>query len=605
MNNKLVIWCMVVLSLLSLSAMNAHAVVTTSDVTLGSQSQEASNPEDDDGPRAVSDTTSLTFTSDSTNPVTVTFKNFVGSTPFKLDQTLSFSNLPAIENKLESDPNLLVFDLDSNTITLDSTNPSGSFQLESLIPASLSAVDNNFEESSFQLGSAFFDITEAGIPTTTVEVKIFGQRENQLEINDIDVKRSDAGTENIDNNDEVDKLEPGESLDFEVVVENNFDKDSNLELQDVRLRLECSPDEDIDVDDDDQNLGDISEGDDTRESFVLDIDETAKDDSIDCELSVEGRDANDALHGEIITFTLNVERDSHDIRIKSAIASPQAVTCDDSSIQLSLDLVNLGQSNEDRIRVEVFSKSLGIQEVPLSNLELDEDDQTSETISVPISPRTVKAGTYIIQIQTFYDNTKNSDTENVQIENTCELFGEGNGQNGNGEPAAREVTLALDQDALTVMETKSASVAVTLTNNKDTGDSYTISLDNVEDFAEPASSKTVFLSPGQTSTVFLNLKAKADSTGVYSGAVIVKDASGQTLGTQIFTVDVTEATKTSSGLGGLNFNMEGSKVFWIIGDVILVIVAIFFLRLIFTGGKRKQKKMADFEPMAITPQKKH
>ena len=172
-------------------------------------------------------------------------------------------------------------------------------------------------------------------------------------------------------------------------------------------------------------------------------------------------------------------------------------------------------------------------------------------------------------------------------------------QDGNQETRG-DVSLNLDQDTISVAEGKSASIAVTLTNNRNTGTEYILSLENVDDFAEPASGNTVFLSTGQTSTVFLNLKAKTDIAGTYSGAIKIKDNAGTTIATEVFTVEVTGHTKQPGLIVGIS--LEGSKVFWIICDVILIIVAIFFLKLIFSGSKKKQTKMADMAPVAMRKQ---
>ena len=104
----------------------------------------------------------------------------------------------------------------------------------------------------------------------------------------------------------------------------------------------------------------------------------------------------------------------------------------------------------------------------------------------------------------------------------------------------------------------------------------------------------------------MNLKAKSSAVpGTYSSSVLLQDAEGRTLETKTFTVEVAGNAENggslTSGLGSLFGGETNSRVFWIIGDIILIIIAIFFIKLIFTGGKRKarDKRMADYEAEAM------
>ena len=173
---------------------------------------------------------------------------------------------------------------------------------------------------------------------------------------------------------------------------------------------------------------------------------------------------------------------------------------------------------------------------------------------------------------------------------------------GNNEPRGVGNALVVGAEKITLSKDSLASVAVKVVNKEEDSVEYTVSLDNIDDFAEPSSSKKVFLNAGQESTVFLNLKAKSNlAPGLYSGTVVLEDAGGNTIETRTFTVEAGGKSGTSTGTTTNTFaslfgGESNSKIFWIIGDVILVIIAIFFIKLIFSGGKRKKdKKMADFE----------
>ncbi|MEK6860623.1 MAG: hypothetical protein AABY07_01510, partial [Nanoarchaeota archaeon] len=327
----------------------------------------------------------------------------------------------------------------------------------------------------------------------------------------------------------------------------------------------------------------------------FDVEEDAEDGNVNCDLRVEGTDQNGARHGESIEFDAEIERKNHDVQIKSVDLTPSTLTCDDNSVQLSVSLLNLGTSDEDEVALEVSSKTLGIQQRIVSNLELDEDDSDVEVATIPVDPKKLKPGTYALQLQSFYDNVKVSDSEIVQIENTCELLSSQEPQPQPGPTQPVVDSLTLEQETVRFSAGGTGSVPVQVTNRETMPVEYTVSLDNFEEFAESASTKAVFLNPGQSSTLFLNLKINKDATENKYTATVKLTKGNQIVETKSFTADVAgkaKSTGTKVSLGG-----EGtSRIFWIIGDIILIVIAVFFIRLIFTTGKKKKdKKMADYE----------
>lgn len=203
-----------------------------------------------------------------------------------------------------------------------------------------------------------------------------------------------------------------------------------------------------------------------------------------------------------------------------------------------------------------------------------------------------------MQVQSFYDNVKLSDTEIVQIENTCDMLGTATPDQPD-QPDVTVSSLSLDQNEFNAGRSTAVSVPVRVSNTESVSAEYVLMLDNVNEFGEQPSTKTVFLNPGQTTTVFLNLKVKSEvPEGKYSATVKLLKGD-EVVDASEFVVNVSggEQPKANSGFK-LNLGGEGtSRVFWVIGDIVLVVIAIFFIRLIFTaGGKKRQKKMADFEP---------
>ena len=582
--------------------------VTTTDLSLGGAGQPASNPEDDDGPEVISVTGTVIFDTLPGAETKIKVSDItLLSSKYSKDLSLSFSNPVGIENILKNSPGLFVVEVDPSDDTIDgSLPPDNQITIRVMIPANLDAINNLFQPAAFEVGEIIF--SEALTPFTSItgKTKITLQRENQLEIQDIDAD-VDGKKQSIDDGDNIENLKPGDSIEFDVEIENNFDKKSKLEIENVDLGLDCDSN-DFDIDDSSVDVGDIQEDDSQIENMRGQIEDDAEDNTIGCDLNVAGEDLNGAKHGDTTDFGLEVDRKNHDIQLKSINANPSSLVCEDTSFQLSVGLINLGTSDEDGIALDVTSKTLGLNQRVISNLELNEDDTSVEIATIAIDPTSIKSGTYAIQLQSFYDNVKLSDTEVIQVENLCTVKDDeletdnGNDDNDGGAQTPLE-KLSLDQDVFKSSISKTISIPVQLSNTENSAVEYTLSLVNTDEFAEPASTKSVFLNPGQTSTVFLNLKIREDvADGKYSGTVKLAQA-GQTVDTASFAVDVTgspvAADKGKIG-AGLTLGEGSSKVFWIIGDIILIVIAIFFIRLIFMSGKGKdkRKKMADYEAQA-------
>ena len=571
-----------IMAVMLVSVFTVGATITTVETfdsinpTFGSESQEASNPRHDEvAQRLKTDDSSINLLS--TVAVTIGSIDVIPNSPFT-------------EN-----------DLQINFTDSDLELAAGVAELvdfRARISEKLDAVDINGEALAFAVATVkFYDNA-----TPRVEVGsfvVYMQRENNLEMSNLDAVIENGRKKSLSDDDTLENLKPGDRIDIEAEASNNYQDEANTDIESVTLEIECDNDNNFDFDDKNVDIGDISPEDEQTDTLTLDIESDAEDKDSDCLVKVIGRDQNGARHGEGTDFKIEVTRESHDIQITSAVINPTSTSCTDREMQLNVDLLNLGRSNEDRVAIEVTSKAISFQE-RVSNIELDEDDSTSEIFVIPVNPTTIKAGPFAIQVQTFYDNTKSADTETVQVDNLCNAAVIGN--NGNtGAPKVPVVqgALELESENIKVNMGSSTSIPVKIVNLEDVPVEYMVALADTAEFADGTSSKSVFLNPGQQSTVLLNLRSKAKiDAGKYSGIIVLKDSTGKTLETKTFTVDVAQGQGSSFSLGSI-FEGSDSRIFWIIGDIILIIVAIFFIRLIFTGGKKKQqptnKKLADYE----------
>lgn len=622
--------CMLLLVSLAVNAqVPTPPAPSATTMTIGSSSQERSNPLDEDGAQVVIGSRTLTFNN---IPTVATWKAVITSQVAEPKYTLTTTRLSSAEqvkSELRANAGLLIIETDEDLLVGGAPSPVDQvITIKGLIPANLDAIDSNFNTAAFKVATLRFQLVNASaLPTPTppqtpeIQCNLLGgalnptnrnceiqagsvdvlmQAENILEINNIKVEVNSRERKTIDDEDTVKSRKPGDVLDFDVEVENKAQDDSNIDVRNADIDFNCDSN-DINIDDENIDLGDVNAGDSETEALNANLEDDAEDGNIACDISSNGLDRNGAKHGQRIDFDVEIDRKNHDIQIRTININPAALTCEDTSFQMIVNMLNLGTSDEDEVALEVTSKPLGISQRLISNLELNEDDADSVSATIAVDPKKLKQGTYAMQVQSFYDNVKLSNTEIAQIENTC---GEASGTTTPGpvtpEPPQPANLLSLDQTEFKGARTATVSIPVRVTNTESTSAEYVLMIDNVNEFGEQASTKTVFLNPGQSSTVFLNVKVKEGiQDGKYSATVKLLRGD-EVIEASEFVVDVSGGAAAPKANSGLNLGLGGegtTRVFWIIGDIVLVVIAIFFIRLIFTSGeKKKVKKMADLEP---------
>lgn len=537
---------------LSVAASAAVSLVDTFDASkplLGGRTQRASNPEHDDAntkPELVNtfDDGSFALSNNGTSAVTITDIKFASAAGFSINDvqlswtSKAFTSVPA-----------------SGSLNVD---------IRGRIPQSLDAVDTNLKEAAFQVATANVELSDGSLVT----VPVFMQRQNILFIDDIDVTINGKNRQSIDDNDDIDQLKPGDNLDFDIELENIIEEDSNLDIDDVEPEVSCTDETDFDIEDAD----DVDVNADETEStdLQIDIDEDAEDGTTRCNMEAVGRDNFGARHGHAISFDIEVERESHDIVIRGISVIPDQITCSDKSFQVNVDYINLGRSDEDEVAVEVEGRVFNFLK-KITNRELDEDDSDTEIFDIPI-PEGLEPGVHVLQVRTFYDTTRASDSEVVQVENLCGA--EEETEVPGFEPGTGALTLT--RTSFIASPGSSVSIPVQLRNTMSGFRTFTITLENADEFVDPVSSKVLSLNAGQSSTVFLNVKMKSGvAEGDYSAAVNV-ETSGSPVATEVVSFKVSgEAEKASTG------NFVGSRAFWVALDIVLVLVALYFIWMIF------------------------
>ena len=124
------------------------------------------------------------------------------------------------------------------------------------------------------------------------------------------------------------------------------------------------------------------------------------------------------------------------------------------------------------------------------------------------------------------------------------------------------------------------SVPLEITNNGNTKATYTIEVANVGDWANSVSDKTLTLNAGQKGTVFVFLEAQDDASGKRSATVNIKE-NNNVVTSKSLTFDLGETSGSGFDLGGIGSN----TIFWIIVDILAILVVLYVIKIIFIPKK--------------------
>lgn len=229
----------------------------------------------------------------------------------------------------------------------------------------------------------------------------------------------DGDDEGLSNGDVIDDIRPGSKIKIEFEITNMFsedlDEEKDMDIDNIEVTVE-SKDEigDDEIDETSEELELKPEDDDTV-TVEFTIDEEADEDTYEFTAKVVGEDKENADHEDVWTFSLKVEKEDDMVDIYRLELSDDTLTCARDTI-LSVSIRNLGQDDEDEARLKITSTELDIaidnRDIELSNDVGDDDNEYDFTLPIELDDD-VKKGTYKIIVESFYEDTKRSETEEI------------------------------------------------------------------------------------------------------------------------------------------------------------------------------------------------
>ena len=382
--------------------------------------------------------------------------------------------------------------------------------------------------------------------------------------------RSNADLEivSIKEPDTGDDFKPGDEIAVEVKVKNNADDDMDVVVAAILYNLD-EDEEIISVETADETVKDGK-----QETFEFDLIIPT---SIDTETSdtyvvylKAFEDGNEDQYCNFDSIEVEFKRNSNDVVVESIELLPSTVAPGES-VDVTVDLQNAGKKDQDEVSVKVMNSELGISVVSNKfDLEKagDSDDDITKRFTVTI-PESAKKGDYLIEVAVYdedgdvYDNGQSFSTLTVEVEEV--------------EDTTQELDLRAVSNTKEIVDGK-ANLHFVLTNNEGEDVDAVVSLES--NWATGVS-QTVSLHKGENN-VYFDIEVKEDVTeGMHAASLVVKPTSGDfDRKSYSFNFDVKDDGNALSFLEGKN-----STLFWIIGDIVLVVVALFFIKAIFFGRK--------------------
>ena len=302
--------------------------------------------------------------------------------------------------------------------------------------------------------------------------------------------------------------------------------------------------------------------------LTLILDEDMDPDSYFLRVRVEGRTTNTVQKN----YDLEVESPRHKVKIDDIILSPENRVMAGRALLTSVRIKNLGQSQEDGVKIKVSIPELGISASDFID-ELDEeggddDEATSEELYMRI-PDCAEPGVYTVNVEVTYDDGDATTTKATSIEvmggDQCEATPVTPGVSG-AKPSEKTIIAVGTQTQDVVIGETAAVYPITIVNSGASTRTYTLNVD-ADSFADVriTPSNVLVIRGGESSTAYIYLTAKNVAPKAYGFSVTVS-ADSETLKQIPLTATVVTTTSAMDATS-LRRALE-------IGLVILVVILV-------------------------------
>jgi len=334
---------------------------------------------------------------------------------------------------------------------------------------------------------------------------------------------------------------------IDVIDENDFDlKDGDSETKILSFK----------IDDLDENLEDLGSGD-----FVFYVRATGDVDNDENDVACSS-DSKD----------VSIVADDNFVVVSNVEIPEESVSCG-SEIQITADVFNIGDEEEEEVYVIIYNKELGInKKVSLGDIEEFDNTELNAVITIP---ENAEEKEYTLELTVYdeegdiYEN-KNDDksrtTFSLNVEGSCSIV-----------PKA-SVSATLESES--ALAGKEVTIKATVTNTGTKTATYSL---NAAGFAEWASlsgidKKSLIIDAGESEEVLITLSINNDASGEQDFSIELVE--GNKILTQPVKVTVEKSslfpniTGMFSGIAGDNWYLWGIGALNVLLVLVIIMVAV-------------------------------
>lgn len=241
----------------------------------------------------------------------------------------------------------------------------------------------------------------------------------KLVYSDVDVKVGSKTSKNLDDGDTIDdEAEPGDTVEFRIEVKNNFTNAEDLEIEDITVEVTIEEVDDGDDMDEESADFDLKAGRDKRVTLKFQLPLEIEEDTFDVTIHAEGEDENGTDHERDMTLKLEVEKESHLLKITRASLSPAEVSCNRKNVQVATTIINIGNEDEEDVVVQAVNSDLDLnlqQSVDELTAEPNEDESRFSNVFSFNVPNDADSGSYPIAVRALYNENRKKAEETATL----------------------------------------------------------------------------------------------------------------------------------------------------------------------------------------------
>ena len=293
---------------------------------------------------------------------------------------------------------------------------------------------------------------------------------SKLIFSDVDVKVGGRTDTNLLEGDTInEQAKPGDNVEFRVKVQNNFTTAENLKIRSITVKTTIEGIDDGSDLEDESNSFDLSPASDKRVTLKFEVPIEVDESTFDVLIHTEGEDKNGTNHEAEMRVKIEINKESHQLKITRKSLIPAEVSCTRKNIQLAATLINIGIEDEKDMTLQIVNPDLGIALRDQINEILaqpnEPESRFSKTYSFNIASD-VAAGSYPLTLRALYDNDRKKSEETITLTvNDCTASNQGTKKsqeekNTGSDGEGVEVTTPPDKTTVEVVKPETSTDTV-------------------------------------------------------------------------------------------------------------------------------------------------